>query len=111
MQERIDRDLVGGVKDRGSRAADLQRALAERQRRKPDRIGLLESERRQLGEVEPCAGPSIRSGQARQYAIGMRMSCEPSCATTEPSMYSTRPWMIDCGCTSTSSLSGPTSNR
>ena len=34
------------------------------------------------------------------------MSGAPSCATTEPSGNSTMPWMIDCGCTSTSISSG-----
>ena len=48
------------------------------------------------------AGPSIRSGQARQCAIGMRMSGAPSCAMIEPSRNSTRPCTIDCGCTRTS---------
>ena len=28
------------------------------------------------------------------------MSGDPSCATTEPSRYSTMPWIMDCGCTS-----------
>ena len=44
-----------------------------------------------------AAGPSIRTGHARQWAIGMRISGEPRCAITEPSRYSTMPWMIDCG--------------
>ena len=36
----------------------------------------------------------------------MRMSGEPSCAITEPSRNSTRPWTTDCGWTMTSSSSG-----
>ena len=39
------------------------------------------------------------------------MSGEPSWATTEPSRNSTRPWITDCGWTTTSSASGPSANR
>jgi len=35
------------------------------------------------------AGVSIRSGQARAWAMGQRMSGLPNCAKTEPSTYST----------------------
>ena len=102
-----DRDLVGGIEDRGRRAAGLERPAAERQRREPDRVGRLEGQAVAiLARSSRGAGPSIRSGQARQWAIGMRISGEPSCATTEPSRYSTMPWTIDCGCTSTSSSAG-----
>ena len=50
--------------------------------------------------------PSMRCGQARQWAIGIRMSGEPSWATTEPSRNSTSPCTTDCGCTSTSICAG-----
>ena len=53
-----------------------------------------------------AAGPSIRCGQARQCAIGMRMSGLPSWAISEPSRNSTRPCTIDCGWTRTSISSG-----
>ncbi len=48
------------------------------------------------------AGQSIRSGQAQAQAIGERMSGGPSCASVEPSVYSTMLCTTDCGCTSTS---------
>ena len=76
----------------GAAPPGLQRPAAERQRRKadPDR-----APRRSSVPIwarsSRAAGPSIRVGQARQWAIGMRMSGEPSCATTEPSRYSTMP--------------------
>ena len=48
------------------------------------------------------AGQGSRSGQAKAQAIGARMSGGPSWARVEPSSYSTRLWMIDCGWTRTS---------
>ena len=48
----------------------------------------------------------MRSGHARQYAIGMRMSGLPSCAMSEPSQNSTRLCTIDCGWTRTSICAG-----
>ena len=57
------------------------------------------------------AGPSMRSGQARQCAIGTRMSGGPRCATTEPSRNSTSPWTIDWGWTRTSISSGVQSEK
>ena len=104
VEEGRDRDLVGGIEDGRRRAAGLERAAAERQRRKALRVGRLEGQRGRSWR-DRAAPPARRSGsgQARQWAIGMRMSGEPSCAITEPSRNSTRPWTIDCGCTSTSS--------
>ena len=53
---------------------------------------------------------SMRSGQPSAWAIGVRMSGLPSCASTEPSTYSTSEWMTLCGWTTTSTASGPTPN-
>ena len=39
------------------------------------------------------------------------MSGEPSCAITEPSRNSTKPWTTDCGWTTTSSSSGASANK
>ena len=106
-EESCHRHLVGGVENGRRRAACLQRPAAERERRKPHRDRAPRRSRLpSCARSSAAAGPSIRVGQARQWAIGMRMSGEPSCATTEPSRYSTMPWMIDCGCTSTASCVG-----
>ena len=43
-----------------------------------------------------------RSGQPSACAIGVRMSGLPSCASIEPSMYSTSECTMLCGCTTTS---------
>src|SRR5262245_52342989 len=46
-------------------------------------------------------GVGRRSGNVSAYRIGMPMSATPSCASTEPSMYSTMECTIDCGCITT----------
>ena len=57
------------------------------------------------------AAPAMRSGQARQFAIGTRMSGGPSWATSDPSRYSTMPCTIDCGCTKMSIFSDAKPNK
>src|SRR5579883_2492025 len=54
---------------------------------------------------------AILSGHASAYAMGVRMSGEPSCAMSEPSRYSTREWMMLCGCTTMSTRSGVSAKR
>ena len=107
VEEGRDRDLVGGVEN-GRRRAARSPAPGGPSASAGKRSGSGASKVSWpiLARSSLAAGPSIRVGQARQWAIGMRMSGEPSCATTEPSRYSTMPWMIDCGCTSTSSCAG-----
>ena len=84
--------------------AGRERPAGRRQRWEPDRG---RAPRRSGSRFwrDRAAQPDRRceSGQARQCAIGMRISGEPSCATTEPSRNSTMPWTMDCGCTNTSS--------
>jgi hypothetical protein len=46
---------------------------------------------------------AIRSGKPMAWAIGVRMSGLPNCASTEPSSYSTIEWMMLWGWTTTSS--------
>ena len=87
-----DRDLVGGIEHGRGAVAGLERLPRERDGGKAIEIGLLEAERRDAARSSRCAGPSMRSGHARQWAIGTRMSGEPSAAITEPSRYSTKPW-------------------
>ncbi len=53
---------------------------------------------------------SQRSGYENAYWMGSRMSVTPSWAMIDPSTSSTIECTIDCGCTSTSIRSGPTSN-
>jgi hypothetical protein len=79
-----------------------QRLAGEPQRREADRVGRLEVQPRDLQQVEPRAPVAIRSGQASTWPIGTRMSGEPSCASIEPSAYSTRLWITDCGWTTMS---------
>ena len=57
------------------------------------------------------AGQGSRSGQASAQAIGVRMSGGPSCASVEPSSYSTRLCTTDWGCTMTSMRSSGAPNR
>ena len=101
--EFADRDLVGGIEHRRRRPArrhDLRAPAAApgsgRNRAPRKSVG------RCAARSSRGAGPSMRSGQARQCAIGTRMSGGPSCAITEPSRNSTSPCTTDCGCTSTS---------
>ena len=102
-----DRDLVGGIEHGRRRAARLERPRGPAPAPgKRTRSGCSKVRLPMLARSSRGAGPSIRSGQARQWAIGMRMSGRPSCAITEPSRNSTRPCTIDCGCTSTSISSG-----
>ena len=53
---------------------------------------------------------SIRSGQPRACAMGVRMSGLPSWARIEPSTYSTIECTMLCGCTTTSTRAGSMPN-
>src|SRR6185312_11646545 len=54
---------------------------------------------------------SSRSGQPSPWAMGVRMSGFESCASTDPSSYSTMEWITLWGCTTTSTCSGPVPNN
>ena len=111
--EFADRDLVGGIEHGRRRPARLHgRARQPQAPGNGSRSGASKVSSRDLWQ-DRAAAPDRRCarGQARQCAIGMRMSGEPSCATTEPSRNSTRPCTTDCGCTSTSISSGGSANR
>ena len=53
---------------------------------------------------------ALRRGQASVWAMGVRMSGEPSWARVEPSTYSTMEWITDWGWTSTSIRPSGTAN-
>src|SRR5436190_1827731 len=55
-------------------------------------------------------GTLPRCGKPRAYSIGRRMSGLDSWAMVAPSVHSTMECTIDCGCTTTSMRSKPTSN-
>ena len=100
-EEGRDRHLVGGVEHRRPRAARVERRARQRERRESvsdpaprNRAG--RSRRNRAARH----GVAIRSGQASACAIGVRMSGVPSCASIEPSTYSTIEWITDCGWTS-----------
>ena len=97
-EERGDGYLIRGIEDSRFRRSARQRRPGEAQRRETLQIGLLEIERSDRGPDRAVrTGVSIRSGQARLWAIGIRMSGAPSWARTEPSSYSTRLWITDWG--------------
>src|SRR5579883_55687 len=81
-------DLVCGIEYRRRSILRHKRLARQDERRKPHRVGRLEGQVCHLLEIE-AAAPGIRSGQARQLAIGTRMSGGPSWAIIEPSRYST----------------------
>ena len=68
------RDLIGGIEHGRRRPARLERAARQRQSRKPGQIGGLKVSSRICARSSRGAGPSIRRGHARQWAIGIRMS-------------------------------------
>ncbi len=105
------RDLVGGIEDGrgGAAGASARRASASAGNRTGSGSSNVSVAIR--ARSSRAAGVSMRTGQARQCAIGMRISGEPSCATTEPSRNSTSPCTTDCGWTTTSSSLGPSANR
>ena len=105
------RDLVRGIQHGGRSPTCFQGAPRQSECRKPVQVRSLKGELMQCSKSSLAAGPSIRRGHARQWAIGIRMSGDPSCATTEPSRNSTSPCTTDCGWTSTSISSELSENR
>ena len=86
VKESGDRDLVGGVEDRRrARRRRRARARASASAGKRAASGASKSSRPIATRSSGAIGVAIRSGQARQCAIGTRMSGGPSCASTEPS--------------------------
>ena len=111
IEEFGNRDLVGGIEHRrrARRRSRAPRARAPAPETAPGRA--LRRSDSPFARDRAAAAPSIRSGQARQWAIGTRMSGGPSCATIEPSRNSTSPCTIDCGCTNTSISDAGKPNR
>ena len=103
-EERRDRDFVGGVQHRGRGAAGAQRRVGEAPGTgKRSRSGRSNARRVTPREVERPRRPSrCARDRPSAWAIGMRMSGLPSCASTEPSTYSTSECMMLCGWITTS---------
>ena len=75
VEERGDRDLVGGVEGARIGAAALAGPPREREQRERLEIGRVELERQARGEVEAAEPASpARSGYVSAYEIGTRMS-------------------------------------
>src|SRR5258708_5422330 len=106
----VDRDFVRRIEHR--RGAVLRHQASRARARAGNRTGSGGSKVSVAIWVKSRrAAPGMRSGQARQFAIGTRMSGGPSWAIMEPSRYSTMPCTIDCGCTTMSIWPEPNPNR
>ena len=98
-----DRDFIGGIEHRRSRAAGLGRGPRQRaaqgNARGPAPRNRAAPPRTRSSDSTPEA---MRSGQPSACAIGVRMSGLPSWASIDPSTYSTIECTMLCGCTTTS---------
>jgi hypothetical protein len=90
-----------------ARAADCARA----RQRNFCGSGARKSSREVFTRSRNSTPEAILSGQASAQAMGVRISGEPSCASSEPSRYSTSEWMMLCGCTTMSTRSGVSAKR
>ena len=103
VKKRLYGDLIGRVQHgrrgaagarRGSRQPEAREAFCD----PAARSRAARSARRS----SDCTPEATRSGHASACAMGVLMSGAPSCASSEPSAYSTSECTRLCGCTTTS---------
>ena len=90
VEEGGHRDFVGGVQHGRRPAAGQQRRARDPQRREARRVGRLESEPRQLGEIE-LAGWARECGRASRARWRWACACRASPAAPAPSRRCNRP--------------------